>query len=111
MIFTLRSLSFGWYEQADLVIVEHMPEPIVDFRQGEAQATFAILQELSKHIPTPISICGSNIKDRPSINVTLKAPIGDADVLREYKTGRSITIHEKRNHETEHFAFEWIAPS
>ena len=90
-----------------------MATTIIDFQLGEAMVTLQIIRELSKHREPPILVLGSLVEDRPSINVTLHTAIGDADtaeVSREYKTGRSVTIQGKRDHRTEHFAFEWIAP-
>lgn len=65
---------------------------------------------LSQYRELPIKAFGSMLVGRPTINVTLIAPIGDSDVRREYMGGRVITLRESRNHETEHFSFEWVAP-
>lgn len=98
-------------DQANEVSPKSMvPTAVIDFRKGEAIATYHILAELSKHRETPISVFGSRIEGRPTINVTLKASIADEDAGQEYRAGRFITIRDKRNHETEHFSFEWIAP-
>lgn len=86
-------------------------EPVIDFRFGEAIVIFDILVELSKHRDLPLRVCGKNLGGRPTIHVTLTKPIGDVDADRsEYKNGRALTIRQHGNHETEHFAFEWVAP-
>lgn len=86
-------------------------EPIIDFRLGEAIATFYILNELAKHREPPLRVCGSNLLGRPSIHVTLTKPIVDVDAAKgEYKGGRVRCIREKCAVETERFAFEWVAP-
>lgn len=82
-------------------------------KSGEWFTAYTIVTELAKHRELPITVLGSNKEGRPSINVTLTTSIGEADtdVLQEYKNGRAYTIREGRNHETHHFAFEWIAPA
>lgn len=84
---------------------------IIDLKKGEAIAALHIIRELSKHRSPPITVLGSQLEERPTINVTLKQSISEEEnVSQEYKTGRYITIRDRRNHETEHFTFEWIAP-
>ena len=88
-----------------------MSRAVIDFRKGEAGVVLSILIELSKHREPPITALGSQLERRPTINVTLTKSIGDEDVAQEYRTGRSTTIKGHCNHETEHFSFEWLAPS
>lgn len=89
-----------------------MAATTIDLRTGEAAVALTLMRELSQHRPPPISILGSNILRRPTINVTLTAPIAEGEEVRqEYMAARVLTIREKRGRETEHFRFEWIAPA
>lgn len=88
-----------------------MTEAIIDFSVGEAIATYHILAEFSKHREPPLTVFGSHLQDRPTINVTLTASMNAGDALQEYKTGRAVTIQNRSDHETEHFRFVWIAPN
>ena len=87
-------------------------EPVIDFRYGEAIVVFDILAQLSQHRALPLRVCDKYLEGRPTIHVTLTNPLGDdLDAARsEYKNGRTVALKEKRDHETAHFAFEWVTP-
>lgn len=85
--------------------------PVIEYKLGEATVVLDILTELSEHRKPPLRVCGKNLEGRPTIHVTLTAPVGDLEAVRtEYKDGGAMTIKERRNRETDHFAFEWVAP-
>jgi hypothetical protein len=83
---------------------------VLDLTHGEAATVLAILTQRSEQTVCPLIAKGSIIRGRPTINVTLKSP-GTKDALRqEYNAGRFTCIKEHRDHDTEHFHFEWVAP-
>ncbi|RMZ90902.1 hypothetical protein DV736_g1859, partial [Chaetothyriales sp. CBS 134916] len=83
---------------------------VLDLTHGEAATVLAILTQRSEQTACRLTAKCSIIRGRLTINVTLKFP-GTKDELRlEYNAGRFTCIKEHRDHDTEHFHFEWLAP-